>query len=320
MDGGRRGYLLAGATVAAMIGYLAWRPRMLRWGATHQEAAEALPGDDRTPHPRLRSTRAITITITITITIQAPPEQVWPWIVQMGMERAGFYSHDWVERLLGRLLAFDTRYVEGKHSATRIHPELQDLKVGDPLPYGGGVLAWVAEIEPCKHLVAGEAFVLRPLPGDHTRLLVRYQGMGFISAAAGAVAADAPLPSRLLHVAMVRVPGLELTARAIDFFIGDPLHHYMEVGMLRGIKQRAEAGWSEPQVRGRAWGSVAPPLIDSQAAAGREMAKRAGLTRTVDATGGAGDGQSRAEVCGQGGRGHGRRLRAGRGDVAGVRP
>ncbi len=230
MDGRRRGYLLlAGATVAEVVGYLAWRPRMLRWGATKQEAAEAVPGDDPTPHPRVRSTRAITI--------QAPPERVWPWIVQMGMERAGFYSHDWLERLL----SFGGRYAEGKHSATRIHPELQDLKVGDPVPYGGGVLARVEEIEPCKHLVAGEAFVLRPLPGDRTRLIVRYQGIGFISAAAGGVAPDAPLPVRLLHFAVARVPGVKLIAWAIDFFVGDPLHHYMESEMLRGIKQRAES-------------------------------------------------------------------------------
>jgi hypothetical protein len=201
---------------------------MLRWGATQQEAAEALPGDDRTPHPRVRSTRAITI--------QAPPEQVWPWIVQMGIQRAGFYTHDRLERLL----TFGGRYVEGVHSATRIHPELQDLKVGDLVPYGAGVLARVEEIEPRKHLVAGETFVLRPLPGNRTRLLVRYQAMGFLSAAASGVAPDAPLPGRLLHLALVRIPGAELTARAIDFFIGDPLHHYMEVGMLRGIKQRAE--------------------------------------------------------------------------------
>jgi hypothetical protein len=228
MNGGRKGYLLTGAAVAAVVGSLAWRPRMLRWGATRQEATEALPGDDRTPHPRVRSTRAITI--------QAPPEQVWPWIVQMGIQRAGFYTHDRLERLL----TFGGRYVEGTHSATHIHPELQDLKVGDLVPYGGGVLARMEEIEPCQHLVAGETFVLRPLPGNRTRLLVRYQAMGFLSAAAAGVAPDAPLPGRLLHLALVRIPGAELTARAIDFFIGDPLHHYMETGMLRGIKQRAE--------------------------------------------------------------------------------
>ncbi len=221
-------YLLAGAAVAGeMVGYLGWRPQMLRWGATSEEAAEALPGDELTPHPRVQSTRAITI--------EAPPEQVWPWVVQMGIERAGFYSHDWVERLL-----FRARYAEGAHSATRIHPGLQDLKVGDPVPYGGGVYARVYQIEPFRHLVAGEQWVLRPLPDGRTRLIVRYRGMGFISAAAGAVAPDAALPTRVLQSAMVRIPGAELVARAIDFFISDPLHHYMETGMLRGIKQRAE--------------------------------------------------------------------------------
>jgi hypothetical protein len=228
MERGRRAWLLAGAAVLAeLAGYLVWRPRMLRWGATEEEAAEALPGDARTPHPRVQSTRAITIGV--------PPERVWPWIVQMGIERAGFYSHDWVERLLGR-----ARYVEGRHSATRIHPELQDLQAGDPVPYGAGVIARVDEIEPCRHLVAGEAFVLRPVPGGRTRLIVRYRGMGFISAAAGAIGPDAALRTRLIHFALVDIPGVELVARAIDFFISDPLHHYMEAGMLKGIKERAE--------------------------------------------------------------------------------
>ena len=179
-------YLLAGvAGVAAVVGYLAWRPRMLRWGATREEAAETLPGDDRTPHPRVRSTRAITI--------DAPPERVWPWLVQMGIGRAGFYTHDWVERLL-----FHARYVEGRHSATRIHPELQNLKVGDVIPMGAGAYAAVAEIEPFHHLVAQETFVLRPLPGDRTRLITRYSGMGFVEPAVRGLASDAPLLSRLL--------------------------------------------------------------------------------------------------------------------------
>jgi hypothetical protein len=193
MDRGRRAYLWVGAaTAATVLGYLAWRPRMLRWGATEEEAAEPLPGDDRTPHPRVQSTRAITI--------DAPPEQVWPWLVQMGIGRAGFYSHDWVERLFG------ARYVEGKHSATRIHPELQDLKVGDIVPYGAGNFVPVAEIEPNKHLAHTEAWVLRPLPNGRTRLIVRYKGMGFISPAAGAIVPDAPLPPRALHLAMTHIP------------------------------------------------------------------------------------------------------------------
>jgi hypothetical protein len=226
MDLSRKAYLWGGAAAAAaVLGYLGWRPRMLRWGATEEEAAEPLPGDERTPHPRVQSTRAITI--------DAPPEQVWPWIVQMGMGRAGFYTHEWVERPLGGY------YAEG-HSATHIHPEFQDLKVGDLVDYGGGNLVPVREIEPFKHLVHAEAWVLRPLPGDRTRLIVRYQGMGFIAPAANAIAPDAPLPSRALHFAMAHIPGAELGARGLDFFFADPLHHYMEVGMLKGIKERAE--------------------------------------------------------------------------------
>jgi len=82
-------YAVAGAALAA---YLVWRPAMLRWGTQAGESTEPLPGDGLAPRPRVQSTRAITI--------DAPPGQVWPWIVQMGIGRAGFYTHDRVERLM----------------------------------------------------------------------------------------------------------------------------------------------------------------------------------------------------------------------------
>lgn len=219
--------VLGGAVAVGVATYMTWRRAMLRWGTEGTEAVEALPGDDLVPDPRVQSTRAITI--------GAPPERVWPWIVQMGIYRAGFYTHDRVERML-----FHARYVEGKHSATRIHPELQDLKVGDLVPYGGGVYASVAELEPNRHLVAGEAFVLRPLPGNRTRLIIRYRGMGYLGAAVGGVAGDAPPATKAIAFAVRHVPGAMLLARDVDVFVGDPLHHYMEIGVLRGIKQRAE--------------------------------------------------------------------------------
>ena len=223
----RRGMieLAVAAAAAEVLVYLAWRPRMLRWGATDREATEPLPGDDLEPTPLTQSTRAITI--------EAPPEQVWPWIVQMGSDRAGFYTHEWVERPLG------IHYLDG-HSATRIHPELQDLKVGDRFAYGGGAMVEVYEMEPFKHLVHAEAFILRPLPGGCTRLIVRYRGNGYIRPAVHAVAPDAPLPARALRAAVEHVPGLDLAIRGFDFFVADPLHHYMETGMLQGIKRRAE--------------------------------------------------------------------------------
>jgi hypothetical protein len=227
-------YAVAGAAVAAEIAaYIAWRPTMLRWGTDASEASQPLPGDDLVPRPHVQSTRAITI--------DAPPEQVWPWIVQMGIGRAGFYTHDRVERLM-----FCARYAEGKHSATRIHPELQNLKVGDLVPYGAGVYAPVHELEPNRHLVAGEAFVLRSLPGGRTRLIVRSCGTGYLIAAAEAVAADAPLVTRSVAFIVRNVPGAKLAARGLDFFVGDLLHHYMETGMLRGIKTRAESKYACP--------------------------------------------------------------------------
>jgi hypothetical protein len=228
-----RRYALAGGALAAEVaGYLMWRPRMLRWEATAEEASEPFPGDDRTAHPRVQSTRAITI--------DAAPEQVWPWLTQIDIGRAGFYTHDWLERLM-----FRARYVEGWHSATRIHPELPPLNEGGTVPMGGGVFAPVFEVEPYRHLVAQETFVLRPLPGSTTRLITRYRGMGFASPAARAIRPDAGPVPRLIRFAVLRVPGVDLALRAVDFFIGDPLHHYMETGMLTGIKARAEGKYSD---------------------------------------------------------------------------
>jgi hypothetical protein len=85
----------------------------LRWGATPVEVASALPGDDLLPRAPFRCTRAITI--------DAPPEAVWPWLVQVGCLRAGFYSNDLVDNL-------------GHPSAREIVPELQQLEVGQWVP------------------------------------------------------------------------------------------------------------------------------------------------------------------------------------------
>ena len=86
---------LASATaVGGAYDGLIVRPRISCWGATDEEVRRSLPGDEL-PSPygyRPISTRAVTI--------DAPPEEVWPWLVQMGSGRAGFYTHEWVERLL----------------------------------------------------------------------------------------------------------------------------------------------------------------------------------------------------------------------------
>lgn len=167
------------AGAAALVGGYRWgvRPWHERWGATDAEVDADLPGDDLIEPPFDRVTRAITI--------DAPVEAVWPWIVQLGADRGGFYSHDALENLFGL----------GIHSAARIVPEWQDLAVGDVVAAdarrSGGW--YVVELRPREALVLQVAdlrrgrptrrdeglgwefqwtFAVRPLPGDRTRLLV----------------------------------------------------------------------------------------------------------------------------------------------------
>jgi hypothetical protein len=89
------------------------RRRHLTWGATAAEITATMPGDGLLPRAQYRSTRAITIAAT--------PAQVWPWLVQVGCRRAGWYADDLLDNF-------------GYPSARRIIPELQDLEIGQWLP------------------------------------------------------------------------------------------------------------------------------------------------------------------------------------------
>lgn len=127
-------FIRAGAAVfsaASWVHLLFLRRWHLRWGATGEELRRAMPGDELVPHPHVETTRALTIA--------APPEAVWPWLVQMGYRRGGWYSHDWLDNF-------------GVPSARRIIPELQDLKVGDALaPIESGFV--VTALDPPRSLV-----------------------------------------------------------------------------------------------------------------------------------------------------------------------
>jgi hypothetical protein len=213
---------LASATAVGGAVYgLMIRPRISRWGATDDEIRRVLPGDElESPYGyRPISTRAITI--------DAPPDEVWPWLVQMGSRRAGFYTHEWVERLL-----FIT-YADG-HSATRIHPEWQELHVGDRVPYSRFNTVEVRMVDRPRCLVAGEWLVLEPLEGgSKTRLIARTRG-GWLEPLARKVPVIGPL--------------LWPIAALIERGPGELLHHYMESGMLIGIKARVEASGPIPRV------------------------------------------------------------------------
>lgn len=133
----------------------------MTWGATPAEAAEPMPGDGLLPRAQYRATRAITIA--------APPERVWPWLVQVGVGRGGWYADDLLDNL-------------ARPSLRRIVPELQDLRVGQRLPmipHSGARTAftvdgfdrpsWLLWRTPNRTF----AWRLTPLSGGRTRLISR---------------------------------------------------------------------------------------------------------------------------------------------------
>ena len=180
---------LAVALAAIVILYLAaLRPWSHRRGATDAEVEGSLPGDDLVPNAKVTYTQAITI--------DAPPEEVWPWLIQIGYGRAGWYTYDWFYKLTG-----SADFVDGDRSAERIIPELQDLKAGDTIELAQGMSFDVVTLAPNRTLVllaranmeTGEGFdlsdpapanyisiswvyALAPLDGNRARLLVRWHG------------------------------------------------------------------------------------------------------------------------------------------------
>jgi hypothetical protein len=194
------------------------RPWHQHWGATPPEADRTLPGDRLIPDVKWRATHAITI--------DAPPAAIWPWIVQIGQGRGGFYTYEFLENMMD----LDIR------NADRILPEHQALAVGDAIPLApDGPALPVAEIEPNRYLLLhgdtrddeGSApdmgpgqylnatwlFYLEDGPEGTTRLIERFQ-MDFN-----------PSPLTWLFYRVFLEPGS---------FI-------MERGMLLGLKRRVEA-------------------------------------------------------------------------------
>jgi hypothetical protein len=189
------------------------RPWYLCWGATADELGREWPGDELVAAPG-QCTRAITI--------NAPAEAIWPWIIQIGQDRAGFYSYTWLENLL----------LADMRNADSIIPEFQDREVGDSMwmtpkhRYGGKARMIVAQLIPNRAMVLVSPddfdrvqrgryarfgvwqFLLDPIDQRRTRLLTR-----------GA----APDRTGLLWK-----------------LVFDPGHFIMERKMMLGIKQRAE--------------------------------------------------------------------------------
>ena len=181
-------------------------PLYRAWGSTADEHALALPGDATDRQPSLEIQHAVTV--------NAPPDAVWPWLVQLGQDRAGFYSYDWLERAFG----------VDVHNVTEIRPEWQHRQAGDRVRatqpgYLGGVfgrdLGWtVNELQPGRAMVLNQwgAFVLLPADGGKTRFIIRTR-IGSEQTPAWAAAFDV-MTFQLPHFIMERRMMLQIKALA----------------------------------------------------------------------------------------------------------
>ncbi|GAB1691654.1 SRPBCC family protein [Krasilnikovia sp. M28-CT-15] len=203
--------LLGAAAVAALAAYRpAARRWYLTWGATADEPALAMPGDELVAEPDLVSTRAVTIA--------APPSAVWPWLVQMGSGRGGAYTYDWIENLFGLDM----------HSAAQILPQFQDLRVGDLLPLGpDGPRMRVERCEPDRMLA------FRSTDGRWAWIfhLVEYRGA-----------------TRLISRNRIAAPDTTWSRRFVNRIVMEPGSLIMERKMLLGIRDRATAYVDQPQL------------------------------------------------------------------------
>lgn len=179
------------------------RPWHLAWGATRDECFAAMPGDELLPVATTVSTRAIDI--------DAPPEDVWPWLAQMGQGRGGLYSYDFLENLFGLDI----------HSVDHIVPELQSLQPGDYVPLSQERLGLIA-----RHVAPPHELVFEFIDGGWVWSLV--------------VVARGPGRSRLL-VRNRWHSSWRGAAWRISFWVMEPAAFIMERKMLFGIRQRAEA-------------------------------------------------------------------------------
>ena len=176
-------------------------PWMTNWGSTMAEQQQSLPGDDLLPPGTTYSTKAITIS--------APSQVVWQWLIQVGQDRAGFYTYTWLENLTGCNF----------HNANVIRPEWQQLAVGDGWRLCRRDYLWgVGEsaVVPVVRVEPGRLLVLESLWGAHVIVPVDAQ------------------TSRLL------VRGGVGSANPVTKLLVDPLVFTMEKRMLLGLKARAE--------------------------------------------------------------------------------
>ena len=213
--------------VILTLSVLYWFPIrrwMNRWGSTPADLSRVMAGDGLLVNATYSGTTAVIV--------NAQPEHIWPWLVQIGYQRGGLYSYDWLDRLFGYL---------DRPSATRILPEFQHLAVGDQIPLGRGPSWPVAAIEPSRALVLD----MRNMGGVDW---VWQFGLYTVD------------EKRTRLVSRSRVRPRTVWARLFTHVI-EPAGFLMTRRMLLGLKQRAET------LKGRASGRAGDTRGDQDAAA-----------------------------------------------------
>lgn len=207
-----------GVVVGLVSGYaVALRPRLLRWGATKKELTRSYPGGDLVPGGRRGATMAVTI--------EAPPSRVWPWLVQMGCDGAGWYSWDRLDN-------------GGVPSAESVHPDWQQIVVGDRLastPSGG---AWfeVAALEPERFLALRASFDLRGRPFDPTGPRPRF----YTDSVWCFLLEELPGERTRLVVSGYASARPRLLQAIVSFLFWEPAHWIMETRQFSNLKRRTE--------------------------------------------------------------------------------
>lgn len=217
-------------TLAAIAGTVLWLERLgRRWGATDDEVRAALPGDETVPHPMLETTHAVTI--------HAPAAAVWPWLVQMGYGRAGWYTNSWWYRLIDRYV-----FHVDMARADRILPHLQHLAMGDVIPDGPpGRAAYftVIGLEPERTLALystthGTIWLPRALR-DNPRFGIHGElSWTFV------LRASETAPQRTRLILRSRLSGGPALYRALGRALMPPADFLVARLMLRTIKRNAE--------------------------------------------------------------------------------
>ncbi|HSN91341.1 MAG TPA: hypothetical protein VLS93_08930 [Anaeromyxobacteraceae bacterium] len=204
---------LAAALLGAHLLFL--RPWTSRWGASDEEVARALPGDELWPDATRVETRAVTIS--------APAREAWAWVRQIGQDRGGFYGYE----LLWNLARARIRDADG------LLPDLPERAPGErlwlasPEEWGGTGFVVVARVDRGRalvtlNLVGGDeapvgtwTFVVERLGPERSRLLVRSR--------TGRAGVSPPVARRLF-----------------DLLLFEPAHFVMERRMMLGLAERAE--------------------------------------------------------------------------------